>query len=62
MNIDGFKVFSATKHADRLALGNLVTEWLSKEKVDIVNKWVMQSSDREFHCVSIILANKLPKR
>lgn len=56
MMIDGFKVFSATKYADRIILGEMVTEWLQKTKVDIVDKWVLQSSDNEFHCLTIVVS------
>jgi hypothetical protein len=56
MIFDGFKVFSATKYADREALGDRVTEWLKVNKIEISEVWVRQSSDSEFHCLSIILA------
>jgi hypothetical protein len=59
MKYDGVKTFSATKFADRLALGDRVTEWLKSANVEIVQKWVMQSSDEEFHCLSIIFAYRL---
>ena len=56
MKFDGVKVFSATKVRDRLALGELVSEWLRKNpKYQIVDKVVTQSSDREFHCITITL-------
>ncbi len=53
---DGMKVFSATKARDREFLGELVTDWitLNKDK-EIVDKVVSQSSDSEFHCLSITL-------
>ena len=54
--LSGVKVFSATKARDREALGEKVTNWLrgnpSKEMVD---KIVTQSSDAEFHCLTITL-------
>ena len=51
----GVKVFSATKHKDRDELGETVTRWLSNQrgKIEIVDKIVSQSSDNEYHCVSI---------
>ena len=51
----GVKVFSATKHKERDELGETVTRWLSNQrgKIDIVDKIVTQSSDSEYHCVTI---------
>ena len=59
--IEGFKVFSATKHADRVVLGERVTEWLASSKVEIVDTWIKQSSDSAFHCISIIVAYRKPR-
>jgi len=52
---DNVKVFSATKARDRDTLGERVTEWLRDNRVEIVQKVVRQSSDAEFHCLSITL-------
>lgn len=53
---NGVKVFSATKCSDRSVLGERVTDWLRKNPgTTVVDKVVAQSSDREFHCVSIVL-------
>ena len=49
----GVKVFSATKARDRDELGENVTRWLRDNQVQIVDKIVTQSSDREFHCVTV---------
>ena len=50
------KVFSATKARDRDVLGERVTEFLRKPEVqEIVDKQVLQSSDSEFHCLSIVI-------
>ncbi len=52
----GVKVFSATKAKEREALGNVITEWLGKHpQYKIVNTECRQSSDNEFHCLTIIL-------
>lgn len=59
MEWTGMKVFSATKARDRESLGEKVTEWLrSHPKLEIVNKEIRQSSDNEFHCLSITLFYK----
>ncbi|TMQ08653.1 MAG: hypothetical protein E6J90_39770 [Deltaproteobacteria bacterium] len=51
---NGVKVFSATKFADRDLLGDRVTRWLREHpEFDIVDMVVTQSSDAEFHCVTI---------
>ena len=51
----GVKVFSATKHKERDELGETVTRWLSSQRgrIEIVDKIVTQSSDSEYHCVTI---------
>lgn len=49
------KVFSATKGNDRDALGEKVSEWISRENPSIVSTVVTQSSDAEFHCFTITL-------
>jgi len=56
MTFDEMKVFSATKARDRDLLGEKVTEWLKRNpRKEIVGKEVLQSSDNEFHCLTIIL-------
>ena len=54
---DAVKVFSATKHKERDELGEKITHWISKMKdqVTIVDKQITQSSDSEYHCVTITL-------
>ena len=54
---DAVKVFSATKQRDRDELGETVTRWLDTNlsKIEIVDKVVAQSSDSEYHCLSITL-------
>lgn len=54
--IDGCKVFSATKARERELLGETVTDWIrSNSDKEIVDKIVTQSSDSEFHCIAITL-------
>jgi hypothetical protein len=55
MRFTGVKVFSATKAKEREELGETVTRWLRSNDVEIVDRVVTQSSDDEFHCLSIIL-------
>lgn len=51
---NGVKVFAATMVADRLQLGERVTDWMRRRpKLEIVDIVVTQSSDAEFHCISI---------
>ena len=54
---DGVKVFSATKHKERDELGEVVTRWLRNKKgtIELVDTQVRQSSDSEYHCVTIIV-------
>lgn len=50
----GAKVFTATKAKDREELGEMVTRWLKDHpQAKVIDKVVTQSSDREFHCLSI---------
>jgi hypothetical protein len=52
----GVKVFSATKAKERDDLGEQVTRWLrANADLEIVDRAVMQSSDNEFHCLSVVL-------
>ena len=52
----GVKVFSATKAKEREELGESVTRWLrSNADFEVVDRVVTQSSDNEFHCLTIIL-------
>lgn len=51
----GCKVFTATKAKERSELGDAVTAWLAANDVEIVDKIVTQSSDSEFHCLSITI-------
>jgi hypothetical protein len=51
------KVFSATKHKEREELGELITRWLEAQsgKIKVVDKVVTQSSDNEYHCVTVVV-------
>ena len=53
----GMKVFSTTLARDREAMGDNITRWLhdNQQQVEIVDKIVTQSSDKEFHCLTITL-------
>lgn len=56
MHFTGVKVFSATKAKERDELGETVTRWLqANADLEIVDRVVSQSSDDEFHCLSIVL-------
>jgi hypothetical protein len=56
MQFTGVKVFSATKAKEREELGETITRWLrSNADVDVVDRSITQSSDDEFHCLTIVL-------
>ncbi len=57
---DGVKVFSATKQKERDELGDVVTRWLAerRDQLEVVDKMVLQSSDNEYHCLTITLFYK----
>lgn len=56
-DFDAVKVFSATKAREREELGETITRWLADQsgRYEVADKVVRQSSDNEFHCLSIIL-------
>lgn len=63
MTFHGVEVFSATMAKERSRLGEKVTEWLrNNEDVEVVDKIVTQSSDSEFHCLTITLFYAEKKR
>ncbi len=55
----GVKVFSTTLARDREVMGEKITTWLKDNpSADIVDKEVTQSSDKEFHCLTVTLFYK----
>lgn len=56
---NGVKIFTATKAKEREELGETITKWLrDNPKIKVVDKVVTQSSDNEFHCLTITLFYK----
>ncbi len=56
MHIDGIKVFSVTKARDREYLSETINDWIrANPDIEVVEQDVIQSSDWEFHCVSVVL-------
>jgi hypothetical protein len=56
VDYNGVKVFSATKAKEREELGAKITEWLrNNPSCTLKDTVVRQSSDNEFHCVTIIV-------
>jgi hypothetical protein len=52
----GVKVFSATKAKDREDLGESINRWLrANADLEVVDRVVTQSSDNEFHCLTVVL-------
>jgi hypothetical protein len=50
------KVFSTTLARDREAMGETITKWIKDNPgAEIVDRVVRQSSDKEFHCLTITL-------
>lgn len=55
-NFDGCKVFSTTLARDREAMSDNINRWISGHpELELVDKVVALSSDRQFHCLSIVL-------
>lgn len=56
LNFTGVKVFSTTLARDRENMGENITKWLKENSnLEIVDREVTQSSDKEFHCLTITL-------
>ena len=56
MKYQGVKIFSATKAKERMELGEHITDWIAANpNVIIKDTQVRQSSDNEFHCLSIVV-------
>jgi len=52
----GVKVFSTTLARDRETMGETITKWLQNNPgVEVVDRAVTQSSDKEFHCLTVTL-------
>ena len=55
----GIKVFSTTLARDRENMGENITKWIKDNpNVEVVDRVVTQSSDKEFHCLTITLFYK----
>lgn len=53
---NGVQVFTSTNREERDRMGERVTDWLrSQTGIKLVDKVVTQSSDSEFHCLTITL-------
>lgn len=58
---NGLKVFWATMKKEREDLSDLVTSWIrSHPSYEITELRTMQSSDQEFHCITIIVLYNEP--
>ncbi len=56
LQFDGVKVFSTTLARDRENMGENITRWINANpKLEIVGNGVTQSSDKEFHCLTVTL-------
>jgi hypothetical protein len=52
----GVKVFSTTLARDREVMGENITRWVKENpNLEVVDKEVTQSSDKEFHCLTVTL-------
>lgn len=59
LEFNAVKVFSATMSKNRDGLGERVTDWMQQHPASkVVDAVVTQSSDSEFHCLTIVLFMK----
>jgi len=54
------KTFSVTRREERDRLGDTVTAWLQQSEAIPSRTVVRQSSDSEFHCLTIVVFYTLP--
>ena len=61
MSYNSVKVFTATKAKEREALGEVMTAWLRRMEgdIEVVDTRVIQSSDQQFHCLTIVVFYKI---
>ena len=56
------KVFTATRASDREDLGARITTWMrANPGLEISSTVVVQSSDRSYHCLTIVLFGDNPR-
>jgi folate-dependent tRNA-U54 methylase TrmFO/GidA len=54
MEFTGVKVFSTTLARDREQLSERINRWLAEHpELEVVDQVVTQSSDKEFHCLTL---------
>jgi folate-dependent tRNA-U54 methylase TrmFO/GidA len=54
MDFTGVKVFSTTLARDREQLSDRINRWLAEHpELEVVDRVVTQSSDKEFHCLTL---------
>ncbi len=59
LSFNAIKVFSTTLARDREQMGENITRWLKDNSgIEIVDKVVTQSSDKEFHCLTLTIFYK----
>ena len=55
----GVKVFSATKARERDEMGVVISRWVKQNSdLQIVDRVITQSSDKEFHCYTMTIFYK----
>jgi hypothetical protein len=63
VSFTGVKVFSTTLARDREVMGETIGRWLAENPgLEVVDRTVTQSSDREFHCLTVTLFYRERKR
>jgi hypothetical protein len=56
ISFTGLKVFSTTLARDREGMGEQISRWITgNPDLEVVDREVRQSSDKEFHCLTITL-------
>ena len=52
----GMKIFTTTLARDRATMGETVGKWIAEHpELETVDHEVRQSSDKQFHCLSIVV-------
>ena len=58
-SFNAVKIFSTTLARDREHMGETITQWIQANPgIEFVDRTVTQSSDKEFHCLTITIFYK----
>ncbi len=61
-DFNGVEIFTVTKAKERDKLSQTITGWINANRaITIVDYKITQSSDSEFHCLTVAIFYRIPK-